>query len=164
MERVWNKRSINSRFLRFSPLLSSPLLSSAVLSSALFRSSPLLSSPLLSSPLPSFPMQSFALLSSPPPLLWWQQLHVLLRRLLRGGRLDVIDCFETVATRRLLRGVCLEEAWFVRIYIYTYFRLRNGASGPDIADFRGPSGPLIPQNPLEKAGGEAPHLFQVVLR
>ncbi len=36
--------------------------------------------------------------------------------------------------------------------------------GPDIADLWGLNGPLLPQNPLEKLGGFAPHLFQWVLR
>jgi hypothetical protein len=45
----------------------------------------------------------------------------------------------------------------------TYFRLCNKASGPEIVYFWG-SGPVRPQNPLGMVGGEAPHLFQWVLR
>ncbi len=40
----------------------------------------------------------------------------------------------------------------------------RGLAGPEIADFGGLSGSLLPQHPLEKVGGEAPHLFQWVLR
>ncbi len=40
----------------------------------------------------------------------------------------------------------------------------RGLAGPEIVDFGGLSGPRLPQNPLEKVGGEAPHLFQWVLR
>ncbi len=36
------------------------------------------------------------------------------------------------------------------------FRLRSRASGLEIVQFWGPSGPLPPQNQLEKLGGEAP--------
>ncbi len=36
--------------------------------------------------------------------------------------------------------------------------------GPEIVDFGGLNGPLLPQNPLEKVGGFPPHLFQCVLR
>ncbi len=37
-------------------------------------------------------------------------------------------------------------------------------AGPEIVDFGGLNGPVLPQNPLEKVGGLAPHLFQWVLR
>jgi hypothetical protein len=40
----------------------------------------------------------------------------------------------------------------------------RGLAGPEIVDFGGLTDPLLPQNPLEKVGGEAPHLFQWVLR
>ncbi len=36
--------------------------------------------------------------------------------------------------------------------------------GPEIADVGGLNGPLLPQSPLEKVGGEAPHLSQWGLR
>ena len=39
----------------------------------------------------------------------------------------------------------------------------RGWAGPEIVDFWGLNGPLLPQNPLEKVGGEAPHFFQWVL-
>ncbi len=45
-----------------------------------------------------------------------------------------------------------------------YCRLLNSDSGPEIVDLRGRSGPLLPQSPPEKVGGEAPHLFQWVLQ
>ncbi len=45
-----------------------------------------------------------------------------------------------------------------------HLRLRNGASGPEIDDFWGPNGPLLPQNPSEKVGGFHPTLLQWVLR
>ena len=35
---------------------------------------------------------------------------------------------------------------------------------PKIVGFRGLNGPLLPQNPLEKVGGFAPHLLQWVWR
>ena len=38
------------------------------------------------------------------------------------------------------------------------------ASGLEIVDFCDLNGPVLPQNPLEKVGGFAPHLFQWVLR
>ena len=41
-----------------------------------------------------------------------------------------------------------------------YVRLCNRAAGPEIVDFCGLNGPLLPQNQLEKVGGFAPHLFQ----
>ncbi len=44
-----------------------------------------------------------------------------------------------------------------------YFRLRSGASGLEVVEFWGPTGPL-PQNKLEEVGGEAPPFFQCVLR
>ncbi len=40
----------------------------------------------------------------------------------------------------------------------------RGRAGPEIVDFGGLNGPLLPQNPLEKVGRFAPHLFQLVLR
>ncbi len=41
----------------------------------------------------------------------------------------------------------------------------RGLAGPEIVRFWGGlNGPLLRQNPLEKVGGEAPHLFQWVLR
>ncbi len=39
-------------------------------------------------------------------------------------------------------------------------RLLNSASGPEIVELGVLNGPLPPQNPLEKVGGEAPYLFQ----
>ena len=45
-----------------------------------------------------------------------------------------------------------------------YLRLLNKASGAEIADLLGLNGLLLPQNPLEKVGGEAPHIFQLALR
>ncbi len=36
----------------------------------------------------------------------------------------------------------------------------RGLARPEIVDFLGLNGPLLPQNPLEKVGGFAPHLFQ----
>ncbi len=41
-----------------------------------------------------------------------------------------------------------------------YFRLLKRASGPEIVDFVGLNGHLLPQNPLDQAGGFTPHLFQ----
>jgi hypothetical protein len=35
---------------------------------------------------------------------------------------------------------------------------------PEIDDFGDLNGPLLLQNPLEKVGGEAPYLFQWILR
>ncbi len=46
----------------------------------------------------------------------------------------------------------------------SYIRLLKSASGPEIEDVWGLSGPLLPQNPLEKVGGEAPHFSQWVLQ
>ncbi len=40
-----------------------------------------------------------------------------------------------------------------------HFRLRNSACGPAIVDVWALNAPLLPQNTLEKVGGEAPHLF-----
>ncbi len=40
----------------------------------------------------------------------------------------------------------------------------RGLAGPKIADFRGRSGPFLPQSPLEKVGGFAPHIFQWALQ
>ena len=37
-------------------------------------------------------------------------------------------------------------------------------AGPEIVDFAGLSGPLLPQNPMEKVGGFAPYFFQWDLR
>ncbi len=46
-----------------------------------------------------------------------------------------------------------------------HFRLRNKASTPEIQNFWGLHGPLLPQNQLGQMGGaEAPQLFQWVLR
>ncbi len=47
--------------------------------------------------------------------------------------------------------------------IAPYLRLLNKSSGPGIGDVGGSKRPLLPQNPLEKVGGEAPILFQWVL-
>ena len=47
---------------------------------------------------------------------------------------------------------------YTYIYIYLYFRLLNIASGPELVACWGLHGPLLPQNPLEKVGGQAPHL------
>ncbi len=40
-----------------------------------------------------------------------------------------------------------------------YFPLGNRPPGPEIVDLGGLSGPLLPQNPLEKVGGFAPPPF-----
>ena len=45
-----------------------------------------------------------------------------------------------------------------------YFRLLNDASRPAMFYFGALNGSLQIQNPLEKVGGEAPHLFYRVLR
>ncbi len=42
----------------------------------------------------------------------------------------------------------------------SYLRLCNRGSGPEIVGFGGLNDPLLPQNPLEKVGGFAAHLFQ----
>ncbi len=42
--------------------------------------------------------------------------------------------------------------------------LRNNASGPEIVNLLNINGPLLPKKQLEKVGGEAPLLFQWVLR
>jgi hypothetical protein len=42
--------------------------------------------------------------------------------------------------------------------------VRTGASGPEVVGLGGLNGPLPPQKPLGKVGGEAPHLEQWVLR
>ena len=39
----------------------------------------------------------------------------------------------------------------------------RGLAGPEIVELGGLNGPFLPQNPLEKVGGFAPHLFQWVL-
>ncbi len=44
---------------------------------------------------------------------------------------------------------------------YPYFR---GLAGPEIVNLGGPKRPPPTQNPLEKVGGFAPHLFRWVLR
>ena len=43
-------------------------------------------------------------------------------------------------------------------------RDRVQAFGFEIVGFRGLSGPLLPESPLEEVGAEAPHLFQWALR
>ncbi len=43
------------------------------------------------------------------------------------------------------------------------FLFDPGRAGLEIVDFAGLNGPLLQQNPLEKVGGQAPHLFQWVL-
>ncbi len=53
-------------------------------------------------------------------------------------------------------------SWFCALsQVHSYFRLHNRASGPEIFYFWGLHGPLLPQIPLEKAGGFAPPLFPV---
>ncbi len=46
----------------------------------------------------------------------------------------------------------------------TTYPYPRGLAGPEIVDFGVLNGPLLPQSRLERVGGEAPHLFQWVLR
>ncbi len=63
---------------------------------------------------------------------------------------------ETQGSCHDLRGPCI-KALTESSKIYPYPR---GLAGPEIVDLGGLNGPLVPENPLEKVGGEAPYLFQ----
>ncbi len=47
----------------------------------------------------------------------------------------------------------------VQLYQTKHFRLRTRASGPEIVDLWGRNACLLPQNSIEKVGGEAPPPF-----
>ncbi len=67
-----------------------------------------------------------------------------------------------IVPRRQAASTCVGQAdtgprcYYENSKTYPYPR---GLAGPEIADFGGLNGPLLPQSPLEKAGGEAPSPF-----
>jgi hypothetical protein len=78
-----------------------------------------------------------------------------------------VGSFGPVSVR--IRGVIYFQFYFGRQYTSTKDFCESSKSypyprwlaGPEIADFWGLNGPLLPQSPLEKVGGRSPPPFQV---
>ncbi len=67
-----------------------------------------------------------------------------------------------MVSARLPMGVALLVGFRSRCFPCVVFP--GELAGPEIVYFGGLNGHLLPQNPLEKVGGEAPQLLKRVLR